>query len=282
LSNANSPSENAKIDPDVALMLRVKEDDAMAFEMLIDRFQKKIIRFMNGWTRSAEQAEDLAQEVFLRVYKSRRNYLPTAKFSTWLYRIAHNVASNHLRDNAARREYQLSKAENTSTSGLVLENIDVAPSGYQPVRKLDHEERSKIILLALDALGERQRTAILLSKFEGMSYQEIGETMGLTLQAVKSLLMRARVNLKNLLDPYLQEGVVPGSQDSLQPESLSQNPHSAPSHRRTSPSHREDINLDQDAPIDDDAHDSDALDRDNASNELNQRNKDAKRKEEEV
>jgi RNA polymerase sigma-70 factor (ECF subfamily) len=218
LSNANSPSENAKIDPDVALMLRVKDDDAMAFELLIDGFQKKIIRFMNGWTRSSEQAEDLAQEVFLRVYKSRKNYLPTAKFSTWLYRIAHNVASNHLRDNSSRREYQLSKSENTSTSGLVLENIAVAPSGYQPVRKLDHEERSKIILLALDALGERQRTAILLSKFEGMSYQEIGETMGLSVQAVKSLLMRARVNLKNLLDPYLQQGFVPGSPEAIQME----------------------------------------------------------------
>jgi RNA polymerase sigma-70 factor (ECF subfamily) len=86
------------------------------------------------------------------------------------------------------------------------------------VRKLDHEERSKIILLALDALGERQRTAILLSKFEGMSYQEIGETMGLSVQAVKSLLMRARVNLKNLLDPYLQQGFVPGSPEAIQME----------------------------------------------------------------
>jgi RNA polymerase sigma-70 factor (ECF subfamily) len=69
-------------------------------------------------------------------------------------------------------------------------------------------------MVALEALGERQRTAILLSKFEGMSYQEIGETMGLTVQAVKSLLMRARVNLKNLLEPYLQEGLVPGSESS--------------------------------------------------------------------
>jgi RNA polymerase sigma-70 factor (ECF subfamily) len=110
-------------DPDVALMLRVKEDDAVAFELLVDRFQRKIIRFMNGWTRSAEQAEDLAQEVFLRIYKSRKTYLPTAKFSTWLYRIAHNVASNHVRDVSVRREYQLSKAENGSTSGLLLENI---------------------------------------------------------------------------------------------------------------------------------------------------------------
>lgn len=189
-------------------MLRVKEDDALAFEMLVDRFQRKIVRFMNGWTRSPEQAEDLAQEVFLRVYKSRKNYMPTAKFATWLYRIAHNVASNHVRDSSLRREYQLSKAENTSTAGLLIENIAIAPSGFQPVRKLDREERSQIVLLALDALGERQRTAILLSKFEGMSYQEIAETMGLTVQAVKSLLMRARVNLKTLLEPYIQDGTV--------------------------------------------------------------------------
>jgi RNA polymerase sigma-70 factor (ECF subfamily) len=220
VTNANRPMEqepggqvsNELIsDPDVALMLRVKEDDAVAFELLVDRFQRKIIRFMNGWTRSAEQAEDLAQEVFLRIYKSRKTYLPTAKFSTWLYRIAHNVASNHVRDVSVRREYQLSKAQNGSTSGLLLENIAVSPSGYQPTRNMDHQERSRVILLALEALGERQRTAILLSKFEGMSYQEIGDTMGLTVQAVKSLLMRARVNLKNLLEPYLHEGLVPGT-----------------------------------------------------------------------
>lgn len=220
MTNANSPMEQEPggqasnelfSDPDVALMLRVKEDDAVAFELLVDRFQRKIIRFMNGWTRSAEQAEDLAQEVFLRIYKSRKTYLPTAKFSTWLYRIAHNVASNHIRDVSVRREYQLSKAENGSTSGLLLENIAVSPSGYQPTRNMDHQERSRVILLALEALGERQRTAILLSKFEGMSYQEIGDTMGLTVQAVKSLLMRARVNLKNLLEPYLHEGLVPGA-----------------------------------------------------------------------
>jgi len=197
-------------------MLRVKEDDAMAFELLVDRFQRKIVRFMNGWTRNAEQAEDLAQEVFLRVYKSRKNYMPTAKFSTWLYRIAHNVASNHVRDSALRREYQLSKAENSSTAGLVLENIAIAPSGFQPIRRLDNEERSQIILHALEALGERQRTAILLSKFEGMSYQEIGDTMGLTVQAVKSLLMRARVNLKNLLEPYIEEGTVPAGNSTTE------------------------------------------------------------------
>lgn len=211
LSSANEPTENARVDPDVGLMLRVRDDDAVAFEMLIEKYQRKIVRFMSGWTRSPEQAEDLAQEVFLRVYKSRKNYVPSAKFSTWLYRIAHNVASNHVRDTGNRREYQISKGEKSSTSGMLIENIAIAPSGFQPVRRMDREERSAVVLQALEALGERQKTAILLSKFEGMSYQEIGDTMGLSVQAVKSLLMRARVNLKNLLDPYIERGAPPQS-----------------------------------------------------------------------
>jgi RNA polymerase sigma-70 factor (ECF subfamily) len=203
--------ENAALDPDVALMLRVRDDDAVAFEMLVDRHQGKIQRFMQGWVNNVQQSEDLAQDVFLRVYKARKTYMPTAKFTTWLYRIANNIASNHIRDNANRREYQLSRNENTTSTGVIIENIAIAPSGFQPSRSLEHAERSSIILQGLQALGERQRTALMLSKFEGMSYQEISETMGLSVQAIKSLLSRARISLKNLLDPYLAEGSLPGS-----------------------------------------------------------------------
>jgi RNA polymerase sigma-70 factor (ECF subfamily) len=187
-------------------MLRVKEDDAVAFEELIDRYQGKIIRFMRGWTVTPEQAEDLAQDVFLRVYKARKSYVPTAKFTTWLYRIAHNIASNHIRDNSNRKEYQLS-GDGTLSEAVSLEHLAIAPSGFQPTRNMDHTERADFILQAIQALGERQRTAIMLSKFESMSYQEIADTMGLTVQAVKSLLSRARVNLKLMLEPYLESGV---------------------------------------------------------------------------
>ncbi len=211
LSNSPNPLENAALDPDVALMLRVRDDDAVAFEMLVDRHQGKIQRFMQGWVNNVQQSEDLAQDVFLRVYKARKTYMPTAKFTTWLYRIANNIASNHIRDNANRREYQLSRNENTTSTGVIIENIAIAPSGFQPSRSLEHAERSSIILQGLQALGERQRTALMLSKFEGMSYQEISETMGLSVQAIKSLLSRARISLKNLLDPYLAEGLLPGS-----------------------------------------------------------------------
>lgn len=190
-------------------MLRVRDDDAVAFELLIDRHQGKIIRFMQGWVANVQQAEDLAQDVFLRVFKARKTYVPTAKFTTWLYRIAHNIASNYIRDSSHRKEYQISKGDSESTTGLLIEDIAVAPSGFQPSRSIDQLEKSAVVLQALQALGERQRTAIMLSKFEGMSYQEISDTMGLSIQAVKSLLSRARVNLKNLLEPYLMSGSPP-------------------------------------------------------------------------
>ncbi|MCY2983612.1 MAG: RNA polymerase sigma factor [Planctomycetota bacterium] len=211
MSNPPNPSENAANDPDVALMLRVRDDDAFAFEMLIDRHQGKIQRFMQGWVSNIQQSEDLAQDVFLRVYKARKTYVPSAKFTTWLYRIANNIASNHIRDSSHRKEYQLSPNENDPTSQFLLESMAVAPSGFQPSKRIDRMERSEVVLQALQALGERQRTAIMLSKFEGMSYQEIADTMGLSVKAIKSLLSRARVNLKNLLDPYITTGVSPDS-----------------------------------------------------------------------
>jgi len=218
LSNSQSPLEKANVDPDVGLMLRVRDDDAFAFEVLIDRHQGKIQRFMQGWVKSVQQCEDLAQDVFLKVYKARKTYAPTAKFTTWLYRIAHNVASNYIRDSSHRREYQLSQNENDSTSQLVLENIAVAPSGFQPTRQMERLERSEAVMLALQALGDRQRTALMLSKFEGMSYQEISETMGLSVKAIKSLLSRARVNIKNILEPYIKNGLPPGSTVALDDE----------------------------------------------------------------
>jgi RNA polymerase sigma-70 factor (ECF subfamily) len=143
--------------------------------------------------------------------------MPTAKFTTWLYRIAHNIASNHIRDSSHRKEYQLT-GDGTPSEALTIEHLAVAPSGFQPTRNMDRSERSNFILQAIQALGERQRTAIMLSKFESMSYQEIADTMGLSIQAVKSLLSRARVNLKLMLEPYLEsgQGNVPVNADDLQ------------------------------------------------------------------
>jgi len=194
------------IDPDVLLMLRIKDDDAVAFEILVARFQARIARLMMGWVHSQEIAEELVQEVFLRVFRSRKSYEPTAKFTTWIYRIANNVASNSVRDRSKRKEFQVGRSTSPSTTAIGIEHIAIAASGAMPTRIVDRSERAEVVQQAVLALGERQRVALLLSRFENMSYQEIADTMGLTVKAVKSLLSRARVNLKILLQPYMQDG----------------------------------------------------------------------------
>jgi RNA polymerase sigma-70 factor, ECF subfamily len=209
LAELETTPQDYRLDPDVGLMLRVCNDDAAAFEQLVDRYKNRVLRIMQSWTGSVDHAEDLAQEVFLRVYRSRKSYKPTAKFSTWLFKIANNVASNAVRDRSRRKEYQISQGNNVSTSGMIIENIALAGSGSMPTRKLDKTERAAMVQQAVNALGERQRMALLLCKFEGLSYQEIADSMELSVKAVKSLLSRARANLKLLLMPYMEDGQVP-------------------------------------------------------------------------
>jgi RNA polymerase sigma-70 factor, ECF subfamily len=206
---SNSAGLPEHVDPDVALMLRVRDDDAVAFELLVSRFQGRIGRLMLGWVNSQEAAEDLVQEVFLRVFRARKSYQPTAKLTTWIYRIANNVASNAVRDRSRRKEYQIGKMTGPSTTDVGIEHIALAASGAMPGRRVDSNERAVMVQQAIQALGERQRMAMMLSKFEGLCYQDIADTMGLSVKAVKSLLSRARVNLKLLLQPYIDEGSLP-------------------------------------------------------------------------
>jgi RNA polymerase sigma-70 factor (ECF subfamily) len=199
-------------DPDVRLMLQVRDDNAAAFEELVLRYQGRLIAVLEQLVRQRDVAEDLAQEVFLRVFRARKSYQPGAKFSTWLFTIANNVASNALRSLARRREVNITAPHGQEKSSPLLEQIALEASGMMPTRQVDRSERAEIVQRAIEALNERQRLALLLCKFEGMSYAEIGETMGLTSQAVKSLLSRARVNLRSALEPYMQEGLFPASE----------------------------------------------------------------------
>lgn len=201
---------SAKTDPDVALMIRVGQDDTLAYQELLLKYEPRLRRVLKQVVKSESLAEDLVQDVFLRVWRARARYQPTAKFSTWLFHIAHNVASNAIRDGKRRKEYQASGNENGSSANLGLEQMAIASTGAMPVRKLDRAERADMVRLAIEALNERQRMALMLCKFEGLSYQEIAESMQLSVQAVKSLLSRARVNLKTLLQPYLDVGDRPG------------------------------------------------------------------------
>ncbi len=193
-------------DPDVRLMLRVRDGDQPAFRELVEKYQGRLVGILTHLVSDRETAQDLAQDVFLRVYRARERYVPTAKFSTWLFTITHNVASNSLRKSSRRKEINLVSSPSGSMPVRPLEMMAKEKSGLMPARQLLKTEMQNVMLAAIEQLGERQRIATMLSKFEGMSYLEIGETMGLTTQAVKSLLSRARNNLKDILKPYLESG----------------------------------------------------------------------------
>ncbi len=202
----SSVRREALRDPDVRLMLEVRGGIASAFEELMQRFQGRLVTVLEHLVGNRDQAEDLAQEVFLRVYRSRKTYEPGAKFSTWLYTVANNVASNALRSRSRRREISLDARESSSWGANPLERIAQASSGQMPTRQLDKVEVRDMVRVAVGTLNDRQRMAVLLSKFEEMSYADIAQSMQMSPQAIKSLLSRARVNLREALQPYLERG----------------------------------------------------------------------------
>lgn len=187
-------------------MLQVRDDNIGAFEELVERYQSRLVGIMEHLVHHRDQAEDLAQDVFLRVYRARKNYVPAAKFSTWLFTIANNLAFNANRSSSRRKEVHVSASKSGSVDLKAMENLAVANSGEMPTRQLDKVEIGTVIRSAICRLSERQRMAVLLCRYENMSYQEIGETMDLTVQAVKSLLSRARANLRETLEPYVESG----------------------------------------------------------------------------
>jgi len=194
-------------------MLQVRDGDAAAFEELVRRYRDRLLTILEHLVGHREQAEDLAQDVFVRVFKARERYTPDAKFSTWLFTIANNVASNALRSRSRRREVGVPEGNGADSTPLALDQLAKAASGFMPTRALDKAEQAEMVRHAVAALNERQRMALLLAKFEGMSYQDIAQTMGLSLQAIKSLLSRARVNLKEILTPYVERGIPPDESD---------------------------------------------------------------------
>ncbi|MCC7083413.1 MAG: sigma-70 family RNA polymerase sigma factor [Pirellulales bacterium] len=193
-------------DPDVRLMLEVRDDKAAAFDELVLRYQNRLVTVLEHLVGRRDLAEDLTQDVFLRVYRSRKRYVPGAQFSTWLFTIANNVASNALRSQARRHEVHWKGKTGDSTGAFGLEQMAVAASAFMPGRQLDKAEMREIVREAVGTLNERQRMAVLLSKFENMNYDDIAEAMKMTPQAVKSLLSRARGNLRAVLEPYLERG----------------------------------------------------------------------------
>jgi RNA polymerase sigma-70 factor, ECF subfamily len=191
-------------DPDAALMLRVKRGDRAAFAELVDKYKQPVMNFIYRSLRDETEAEDLAQNVFLQVYKSRKRYERTAKFSTWLFTIARNLCLNELRRRSRHPAESLEEThpENEDQPSRQFED----KQNVLPPEKLLHGELAQKIEEALAALPENQRTAILLCRQEELSYEEIAEILDCSLSATKSLIHRGRETLKEKLKPYLQTG----------------------------------------------------------------------------
>jgi RNA polymerase sigma-70 factor (ECF subfamily) len=190
-------------DPDVRLMLRVRDDEPTAFRELVEAYQHRLVAVMHHLIGNAEEAEDLAQEVFLRVYRSRHKYRARSKFSTWLFTIANNLALNWLRSRQRKPVVPLETRDSGPLGARPAEQL-VADRGAPPGQRLQQEELAAVVRQALDGLNERQRAAVVLHKFEDMNYAEIAQVLGMTTKAVKSLLNRARNNLRLALQAYIE------------------------------------------------------------------------------
>lgn len=197
---ALSPTEYEALT-DAEVMLRAGRGDDAAFEYLVEKFRRPIIAFMFRATHNQALAEELAQEVFLRVYRSRSSYAAAAKFSTWLYRIASNLAVNHARDTRSERKFEnVYLDEPDSETGSMPDVADARPNIEQ---NLLRQERLAAIRARIDALPERQRMAVLMHKYQGLDYKQIAAVLKLSESATKSLLFRAYETLREQLAEFL-------------------------------------------------------------------------------
>lgn len=198
-------------------MLRAKAGDETAFTQLVTNYQDRLVGVLVHLLQSKEAAEDLAQEVFLRIFRARHGYEPTAKFSTWLFRIANNLANNQRRDKSRKKEVVLNVSDSGPLGPRPGERLIAEKSALMPNRQYDKIEMCAMVQAALSTLNEKQRMAVLLHKFEEMSYADIAAAMETTTNAVKSLLSRARDNLREQLEPYVRQGSL-GTQGPTEPE----------------------------------------------------------------
>jgi RNA polymerase sigma-70 factor (ECF subfamily) len=186
---------------DADVMLRVAAGDDSAFNYLVEKYRRPMISFMYRMTRNQAVAEELAQEVFLRVYRSRQTYAASAKFTTWLYRIATNLAVNHARDTKHERpENTVNIDEPDTETGMT---VDVPDAGLNAEQTILRRERMQAIRQRVEALPERQRMAVIMHKYQGLDYKQIAAVLKLSESATKSLLFRAYETLRESLKSFL-------------------------------------------------------------------------------
>jgi len=185
---------------DVELMLALKAGDENAFTELVNRHRDAVVNLTYRYLGNQTDAEDLAQEVFLKVYRARGRYEPSAKFTTWLYRVAANACLNEVRDRRRRPTFSAAALDEPSAPGADR-------SAASPPEEAERSELKEQVRAALAELPERQRLALLLNKFHGLGYEEMAESLAMSVPAVKSLLVRARENLRVRIEPYLRTGI---------------------------------------------------------------------------
>ena len=186
---------------DVDVMLRVKTGDESAFSFLVQKYRRPMVGFMYRLCHNPSTAEELAQEVFLRVYRSRTTYEPSAKFTTWLYRIATNLAVNHARDTRHERvENTVRLDEPDQETGTTPDLADESLTAEEQILK---RERLAAIRSKVNALPERQREAVIMHKYQQMDYREIAGVLKLSESATKSLLFRAYETLREQLKEFV-------------------------------------------------------------------------------
>ena len=197
--DAGLPSVPNEAEQDVLWMQRVAQGDMQAFEQLIETHQSRIIGTVAKMLGDDTDAEDIAQQVFIRVWKSASRYQPTAKFTTWLFKITRNLVFNELR----RRKRHPAQPLEHEEAEHHFQAADT--SSMSPDASMLDTELQQAIQAAIDSLPEAQRMAIVLRRYEDMPYEEIGEVLDLSVPAVKSVLFRARTELKEKLRKYLHE-----------------------------------------------------------------------------
>jgi RNA polymerase sigma-70 factor, ECF subfamily len=198
---------SVQLDPDAALMLRVKQGDWAAFTELVDKYKQPVMNLVFRMLRDAIEAEDVAQVVFLQVYKSAHRYEVSSKFSTWMFTIARNLCLNEIR-RRSRHPADSLDAPHPEREDQPLQQYEDKKS-FSPPDSLLQGELEEKIEQALADLPENQRAAILLCRGDELSYEEMAKVLGCSLSATKSLIHRGRETLKQKLKPYLRSGCWP-------------------------------------------------------------------------
>lgn len=197
---------SAARDPDVQLMLQLRGGSHAAFEKLLARYQDRVRGIITYLMGDAKQADDLTQEVFLRVFRARKSYVVGAKFSTWLFTIVNHVVSNARRTLARRHE--VSMEHEVMFTDRRREVCGPVSSESAPDWNVEQAEVREVVRGCINRLGERQRRAITLCDLDGMSYANVAQSIGTSTDAAKSLIHRGRSNLKRMLESHVQRGNV--------------------------------------------------------------------------